>query len=130
MRTLIVLAVSLLSFAAQADELSTGQLLEFCTSKDEMIQTACRYFILGVVTGVEPGDGMVLSGRQFTERTKTHFCAPANLPGSEMVRTFVSYTNALLLKYPDDIKLPALSTFEFQTSLSLVIGGCRDHSFA
>src|ERR1017187_4244459 len=76
MRTLIVLTVSLLSFAAQADELSTGQLLEFCTSKDEMVQTACRYFILGVGQGVGAGDGIVLSGRKFTERTKTHFCVP------------------------------------------------------
>jgi hypothetical protein len=112
MRTLIVLAVSLLSFAAQADELSTGRLLEFCTSKDEMVQTACRYFILGVVQGVEAGDGMVLSGRKFTERTKTHFCAPDNMAQKDMVQTFVSYTNAVLLKYPDDIKLPALSTLE------------------
>src|ERR1017187_5068438 len=110
MRTLIVLTVSLLSFAAQADELSTGQLLEFCTSKDEMVQTACRFFILGVVQGVGAGDGMVLSGRKFTERTKTHFCVPDNMAQKEMVQTFVSYTNAVLLKYPDDIKLPALST--------------------
>jgi len=112
MRIPIVLAVSLLSFAAQADELSTGHLLEFCTSKDEMVQTACRFFILGAVLGVEAGDGMALSRRKFTERTKTHFCPPDNVTGKEMVQTFVSYTNAVLLKYPDDTKLPAMSTLE------------------
>ncbi len=43
---------------ARADELTAGDLYSFCVSNDKMVNTACRYYILGVVNGVRIGDSM------------------------------------------------------------------------
>jgi len=52
--------VFLASSAANAEELSAGQLYAMCTSKDEVATTACRFFIFGVVQGIRYGDGSVM----------------------------------------------------------------------
>jgi Rap1a immunity proteins len=98
-------------FSARADELNGGQLYAFCTSSDEVASTACRFFVLGAVTGIGLGDGSTrpAGGRTYVERKKTHFCIPDEMPQSDMVDVFVQTVRLLVMKYPEDIKLPAVS---------------------
>jgi hypothetical protein len=77
MRKLAIVLAFLASNAANAEELSAGQLYEFCTSKEPVATSACRFFILGAVVGINLGDGSIMGpDRQVRERKKTHFCMP------------------------------------------------------
>ena len=110
MRKLAIVLAFLASNAANAEELSTGQLYEFCTSKDRVANSACRFFILGAVVGIGLGDGAIMGpDRQLRERKKTIFCMPDNVSQSQMVSIFVNTTRGLATIYPDDLKLPAVS---------------------
>jgi hypothetical protein len=98
------------STAIGAEVLTVEQLYEFCTSKDEGANTACRFFIFGAVLGIEHGDGFVIGvDKKAVDRSKTHFCLPDNVPDSTMVSVFVKFTKFDLTKYPEDAKLPAIS---------------------
>jgi hypothetical protein len=83
--------------ARAAEVLNAGQLYTFCTSTDEAVKTACRFFVLGAVTGISHGDGST-KGRDgtFAERKKTHFCMPDDMPDSEMVDAFVQTVRLLV----------------------------------
>jgi len=77
MRKLAIVLAFLASNAANAEELSAGQLYEFCTSKEPVATSACRFFILGAVVGINLGDGTVMGpDRQFRERKKNPFLHP------------------------------------------------------
>jgi hypothetical protein len=93
---------------ANADELSAGDLYSFCTSNDQMVSNACRFYVLGVVQGVDLGDGSTLdaSGKQMVERKKTIFCIP-DISQGQMV-SLVRDMLALDFKvYPEDRELAA-----------------------
>jgi Rap1a immunity proteins len=95
---------------AHAEELSTGQVYAFCISKDEVARTACRFFILGAVLGINLGDGAVMgSDKQYRERSRTHFCIPDDIENSTMVSVFQNMVDLDVKKYPEDLKLPAIS---------------------
>jgi hypothetical protein len=71
--------------ASFGDELTAGQLYQFCKAKDEAVKMACGYYILGIVQGIGFGDGTRMVDKQFVERKKTIFCTPDNLTGGQMV---------------------------------------------
>jgi hypothetical protein len=90
--------------------LSAGQLYEFCTSKEPVATSACRFFILGAVLGIGFGDGAIMGpDRQVRERKKTLFCIPDDMSQSQMVSIFVNTMRLVATKYPDDLKMPAIS---------------------
>jgi len=77
-----------------------------------MAQTACRFYVLGVVQGVQLGDGSSMdhSTHRFVEKTKTIMCVPDEVDQSQMV-TVVRQTLAQeFTAYPGDKELPASST--------------------
>jgi len=109
-----LLVVMLLSLAHQSkagDEvLSARQLYEFCASSDQVLTTACRYFILGAIVGIELGDSAVLGpDRKLRARVKSHFCMPDDFRQSKMVDIFQNMIRALATKYPEDLNSPAIS---------------------
>jgi hypothetical protein len=96
--------------ALAADELSAGQLYQFCTSTDEVAKTACRFYIYGAFQGVVLGDGAIMGAdRQMRDRRKSLVCAPENVTQDQMVSIFQFTVRDLLAKYPEDMKLPAVS---------------------
>src|SRR5271165_3276586 len=108
MKRLPAVIAILASTGANADSLSAGQLYSFCVTKDEIAQTACRFYIMGVVQGVQFGDSAVRGpDGQFVQRDSTHFCIPWDFAQSRMVATFVDSATQLITKYPDDLKSPA-----------------------
>jgi hypothetical protein len=110
MRKLAIILAFLASNAANAEELSAGQLYEFCTSKEPVATSACRFFILGAVLGIGFGDGAIMGpDRQVRERKKTLFCIPDDMSQSQMVSIFVNTMRLVATKYPDDLKMPAIS---------------------
>jgi hypothetical protein len=110
MRKLAIILAFLASNAANAEELSAGQLYEFCTSKDRVANSACRFFILGAVVGIGLGESSIMGpDRQFRERKKTILCMPDNVSQEQMVSIFVNTTRRVATIYPDDLKMPAVS---------------------
>lgn len=113
MRKLAVVLVFLASSAANAEDLSAGQVYAFCTSKDDAVITACGLFILGVVEGIRFGDGAVMGpDRQLRQRSNTHFCIPDDMPQAQMVSVFQNAVTLLVSKYPEDLKSPAVSIID------------------
>lgn len=92
-------------------ELTAGQLYEYCTSSDEMVKLGCGYFILGAVQGISLGDGMILrpDGKQFVERSRSHFCLPNEWSGPALVSVYIKWSKLDFMKYPEDTKLPAIT---------------------
>jgi hypothetical protein len=93
----------------QAQELSAGQLYEFCQSKDFVVHGACRFYVLGAVQGMSLGNGSAIVRGQLVEKEKTIFCMPDNVPQSEMVSVFVRRAETLFRVYPQDKEMPAIS---------------------
>jgi hypothetical protein len=110
MKTLALVFATLASHAANADELSAGQLYAFCTSTDAVATAACRFYILGVVQGIGMGDGATMGAdRKLRSRNKTHFCIPDEASQARMVAVFQDTVRLLVTKYPEDLKSPAVS---------------------
>jgi hypothetical protein len=94
---------------ANADELLAGDLYSFCTSNDQMVSNACRFYVLGVVQGVGLGDGSTMdpSGKQMVERKKTIFCIPDDMSQTQMVNLVRDLLGLDFKRYPEDRKLAA-----------------------
>jgi Rap1a immunity proteins len=109
---LFLAVLPIVSTPATSAELTAGDLYSFCISKDEMVQTACRFYVLGVVQGVELGDGgyMDHSTHKFVERTKTILCLPDGVGQSQMVLMVTEAMAKTFATYPSDKELPANST--------------------
>ena len=71
----------------KAEQLSTRDLMEFCSSSDLSSKAACRFFILGVVEGVTTADGTTKQGKQFIEGTKTLICLSDGVTTTTMVES-------------------------------------------
>ena len=113
MRKFALIIALVASGAAAADELTAGDLQSFCNARDEMIQAACRFFILGAVQGISLGDGSVSDGSgHYVPRNKTHFCIPDNTPQSQMITVFQTTIQEVARAHPEDLKLPAISVLD------------------
>ena len=111
MRLLAILVLVCASFPARgADELTAGQLYQFCTSADQVAKTACRFYIYGAFQGIVLGDGAVMGAdRQMHERRRTHFCPPEDVTQEQMIAIFQFTVRDLIAKYPEDMKSPVIS---------------------
>jgi hypothetical protein len=77
-------------------------------SSDPSSRTACRFYIFGVVEGVEEGDGSVKAGNgQWVERRKTHFCLPT-MSQAKMVEIITNTMPLWEKLFPGDMKFPAV----------------------
>ncbi len=96
--------------AARASDLDAGQLYEACNSSREVEQTACRFYILGVVQGAGfvDGSGVGADGR-LDPKPRERLCPPPGMPSSQMVDVFRSAMRSLLQTRADDAKAPAQS---------------------
>ena len=96
--------------SANADELSAGELYSFCTSNDQMVSNACRFYVLGVVQGVGLGDGSTMdaSGKQMVERKKTIFCIPDDMSQTQLVSLVRDLLGLDFKRYPEDRELTAV----------------------
>lgn len=109
MKTLAIVLALIASFAAEADELTAGELYAWCKDKYDVSQTACKFYILGVVQGIELGDGSKMgSNNRLSPKKNTIFCAPDNMPVSQMIDVFTTRVRVLEQSYPQDLKLPAV----------------------
>jgi hypothetical protein len=109
MKKLVLILALVACGRAEAGELTAGVLYSFCTTNDKVTRTACRFYVLGVVQGIELGDGAVLGdGGRFTVKKKTIFCAPENTQDSQFVDIFQQSMKKLMAIYPDDAKLSAV----------------------
>jgi hypothetical protein len=110
MRKLALILALLATTPVEADELTAGLLYSFCNAKDELTNTACRFYILGVVQGIGFAGGSVMNDNsRLIAGRKTSFCAPENMSGSEMVAVFQKSMQSLGQMHAGDFKLPAVS---------------------
>jgi hypothetical protein len=108
----LFLAASLaVSAPSIAKEFTSGDLYAFCASKDQVAQTACRFYVLGVVHGIELGDGSYMdhATHRVVERTKTIMCVPDEVTQNQMVAIVTEMMAQDFVAYPDDKALPATS---------------------
>lgn len=109
-RLALTLTLMAMCGAACADELTAGALYNLCVSPRDIEQTACRYYIFGVVEGAGFMDGSVIGedGR-LVQKQRKFICTPGSLAQSQMVDVFRLEMKALLQLHPEDAKRPALS---------------------
>ncbi len=69
----------------------------------------CRSYILGAVQGLGFGDGVVIEHGRAAPRTPTHFCLDKPIQSDRMIEVFVGAVGFLKMKYPDDLKNPAIT---------------------
>src|SRR5690242_12060658 len=69
-------SLALTTAAANAGgQMTANDLQSLCNATDQVASTACRFYILGVVQGIEVGDGSYMNAsRQMVERKKTILC--------------------------------------------------------
>ena len=110
MKKLILIAALSISSPAVSEELTAGQLFAFCVAQDEIAQTACKYFILGAVTGITLGDSAVVgTNLRATPRTRSHHCAPDDMLARKLVEIFSTTVRQLASIHPEDLQFPAIS---------------------
>jgi hypothetical protein len=94
--------------AAEPAQMTAGDLRDLCTSSDPSSKTACRFYVLGVVEGVEEDDGAVKAGNgQYVERRKTHFCLPP-MSQAKMVEIITNIMPLWEKRFPQDMQEPAV----------------------
>jgi hypothetical protein len=95
---------------AQVSQIKLGNLYEFCTSSDEAVQSACRFYILGVFEGAQIGGNTVQDKTgDFQEAKDKRFCVPPGLSASAMALTVKMAMGSDLAVFPQDRDLPAVS---------------------
>lgn len=111
---LVLLAVGAILTATalpiSAEQLSTRQLLDFCSSRDVFVKNGCKFYILGVVEGADTTDGTSVRNGQFVPGRKTIMCIPEGVTGQDMIAAYVQVMSADTQVYPDDLNLPAVSS--------------------
>jgi hypothetical protein len=74
---LIVTALLMLPMteaAVGADQLTAGELHEWCSSTDAFVHQACKFYVLGADEGIEAGDSSTRAdGGDFIERPNAGF---------------------------------------------------------
>ena len=87
---------------ADGGTMTAGDLQQICTDSNAESKSACRFYILGVVQGVDMGmsiaDGKTRGGRP---------CVPENMSGSALELAVKMKLGELLMVFPDDRKLDA-----------------------
>jgi Rap1a immunity proteins len=69
--------------------------------------------------GTSIGDGAEMGpDRRVKQRSKTHFCIPDDIPGSQMVSVLQNSVRLLVTEYPEDLKLPAVSIVDSAMNLA------------
>jgi hypothetical protein len=110
MRKLITALLLLIPYAAVADQMTAGDLYSFCSARDEMQRTACRFYILGTFQGLALGSGSVVGNKGImTSRDHPDFCLADETSQTQIVAVFVKHMQAVAQVYPQDLKLPAVS---------------------
>jgi hypothetical protein len=96
--------------AARPSDLDAVHLYEACNSSQDIEQTACRFYILGVVqgAGLVDGSGVGTDGR-LVAKQRERLCPPPGMLQSEMVDVFRDVMRSLLRTRSDDAKAPAQS---------------------
>ncbi len=110
MKNFVLILTLTVCNAAHADELTAGLLYKLCDAKNKVEETACRFYILGVIQGAALVDGstMVDDGR-LVAKNKTLFCEPNGAPQSLLVGVFKKWMQVMLETRPETAKSPAHS---------------------
>lgn len=98
---LVILAALWLQPARADNQLTAGELYDFCSSSDLAVNNACRYYILGVVQSIGLGVG--------STKDQQHLCIPDNVPGSQLVTIFQRTAQADFARFPQDKAEPAIA---------------------
>jgi hypothetical protein len=86
-----------------ADQLTAGDLSEFCRSNDLAVHNACKFFILGAFQGVSLADGVRKSGKQYVDKVDgKNFCVPDDISSDAMEFLLRDDLSQDLEFYPDD----------------------------
>lgn len=106
----VALALALMGGMACSDELTAGRLYEACNSGRDLEQTACRFYILGVVQGAGVVDSTAAGedGRLKT-KPRTRLCPPDDILQSRMVDVYRKSMATLLQAHPEEARAPAQS---------------------
>ena len=85
--------------AALADQMTVSDLQQLCSGKDVESQSACRFFILGVVEGTSLGTGVKTGAGPL--------CIAPEVPSTALVASVKKMMQADLVAYPEDRSLAA-----------------------
>jgi len=91
------------SAPAQAAEMTAGDLQQLCSSQKLDLDSACRFYIMGIVQGITIGMGMAdgqVGGKP---------CIPDDLPMTKLETVVKAQLGADLMVNPQDKELPASS---------------------
>ncbi len=105
----LVLA-AMLSLPTIAGQMTVSDLEKLCTSSDDVVKTACRFYILGVTEGTSLAASTVedKSG-VFHELKDKPFCVPEDLSGAALEFVVKMKMGEDLMVFPEDRKMPAVS---------------------
>jgi hypothetical protein len=90
----LVLVVCAVSSSAAGADATVGLVNEFCHSTDDMTKAVCRFYIMGVVSGVKLSQA--LSG------SRKAFCIPDYISEDDIVPRFITAADLDLLAFPQD----------------------------
>ena len=123
MKLLITLSVYICALVISASALAAdnamtaGELQQICLGSNAESKAACRFYILGIVQGIDSGmtiaDGKIQGGRP---------CVPENISGSALELAVKMKMGAVLMVFPDDRKLDASG---FVTAMIIKTFPCR-----
>ncbi len=86
---------------AASEQVSVGELRDYCSARDEASKNACRFFILGVAQGAGLAAGEA--------RDRTHFCIPEDSSTDELLMVVKRAMAKDLAAFPRDLNKQAVS---------------------
>jgi hypothetical protein len=92
------------SSPASAKEMTAGDLQEICGSANRDVDAPCRFYIMGIVQGINIGLGMA-DGKVVSRRP----CIPDDVQDSKLELLVKAKLGADLMVNPGDKELPASS---------------------